>query len=229
MSATYTRWTHHEKSLDDAIVEYSEKVDGVVQDDGIAVDDEPDSNEQDNDDNDGMPNFELIAELYTTAEEDGQLPKFTRVLDDLKRSLWPGSKHTRFSFLMRLLRIKSRYQIYNTGFNTLLKLLSSAFPQSKLPESYDEAKKYPRELGIGYDKIHVCKNNCVLFRKRYAKMDVCPKCKESRWEDKDGKCVPHKVLRHFPLILRLKRMFGSSKTAEDTQWQKKNGHQLIMN
>ena len=128
-----------------------------------------------------------------------------------------------------MLRIKSRYQISNTRFNTLLKLLSSAFPQSKLPESYDEAKKYPRELGIGYDKIHVCKNNCVLFRKRYAKMDVCPKCKESRWEDKDGKCVPHKVLRHFPLILRLKRMFGSSKTAEDTQWQKKNGHQLIMN
>ena len=106
-------------------------------------------------------------------------------------------------------------------FNTLLKLLSSAFPQSQLPESYDEAKKYLRELGLGYDKIHVCKNNCVLFRKRYAKMDVCPKCKESRWEDKDGKCVPHKVLRHFPLILRLKRMFGSSKTTEDTQWHKK--------
>ena len=66
MPATYTRWTHH-----GAIVEYSEKVDGVVQDDGIAVDDEPDSNEQDNNDNDGMLDFELIAEFYTTAEEDG--------------------------------------------------------------------------------------------------------------------------------------------------------------
>lgn len=116
-----------------------------------------------------MPDFEFIAELYTAAEEDGQPPKFTRVLDDLKRSLWPGSKHTRFSFLMRLLRIKTRYQISNTTFNTLLKLLSSAFPQSQLPESYDEAKKYLHELGLRYDTIHVCKNNCVLFRKRYAK------------------------------------------------------------
>ena len=71
MSATYTRWTHHGESLDAAIVEYSEQVDGAPHDDGIAVDDEPNSNEQDNDDNDGMPDFELIEELYTTAEEDG--------------------------------------------------------------------------------------------------------------------------------------------------------------
>jgi hypothetical protein len=37
-------------------------------------------------------------------------------------------------------------------------------------------------------------------------MDACPKCKQSRWEDKDGKRVPRKILRHFPLIPRLKRM-----------------------
>jgi hypothetical protein len=60
----------------------------------------------------------------------------------------------------------------------------------------------------------------VLFRKSYANLDVCPKCKQSRWEDKDGKRVPRKVLRHFPLIPRLKRMFTSSRTAKDLQWHK---------
>ena len=30
---------------------------------------------------------------------------------------------------------------------------------------YDEAKKYLGELGLAYESIHVCKNNCVLFRK----------------------------------------------------------------
>jgi len=49
-------------------------------------------------------------------------------------------------------------------------------------------------------------------------MDACPKCKQSRWEDKDGKRVPQKLLRHFPLIPRLKRMFASSRTAKDLQW-----------
>jgi len=81
-----------------------------------------------------------------------------------------------------------------------------------------DANKYLRELGLGYDEIHVCENNCVLFRKTYANMDACPKCKQSRWEDKDGKRVPRKVLRHFPLIPRLKRMFASRRTAKDLQW-----------
>lgn len=52
-------------------------------------------------------------------------------------------------------------------------------------------------------------------------MEVCPKCGESRWEDVDcGKRVPHKVLRLFLLIPRLKRIFASSRTAEDTKWNK---------
>ena len=49
-------------------------------------------------------------------------------------------------------------------------------------------------------------------------IDACPKCKQSRWEDKDGKRVPQKVLRHFLLIPWLKRMFTSSLIAKDLQW-----------
>jgi hypothetical protein len=92
-----------------------------------------------------------------------------------------------------------------------MKLLSQGFPQCELPTSYDEVKKYLGELGLAYESIHVCKNNCVLFRKSklfdedYSKLEVCLVCVESRWEDGDGKRrVPHKVLRHFPLIKRLK-------------------------
>jgi hypothetical protein len=97
--------------------------------------------------------------------------------------------------------------------------MSLSFPRFELPSTYDEARKYLRELGLGYDMIHVFCDNCVLFRKDYAKLDVYPKCKESRWEDKDCcKHVPRKVLRHFPLIPRLKRMFASSRTAKDIQW-----------
>jgi hypothetical protein len=109
-----------------------------------------------------------------------------------------------------------------------MKLLSQGFPQCELPTSYDEAKKYLGEMGLSYESIHVCKNNCVLFRKSklfdkdYSKLEVCPVCGESRWEDGDGKRrVPHKVLRHFPLIKMLKRMFAMKETAEQTKWHKK--------
>ena len=36
----------------------------------------------------------------------------------------------------------------------------------------------------------------------------------------EKKKIPQKVLRHFPLIPRLKRIFASKKTAEEAQWHK---------
>ena len=69
--------------------------------------------------------------------------------------------------------------------------------------------------------IHVCKNNCVLFRKDYAKL--CPKCKSSRWKDGDAvKRISHNVLRHFPIIQRLQRLFHDAQTREDILWHSRN-------
>jgi hypothetical protein len=98
----------------------------------------------------------------------------------VKKSLSLGSMHSKFSFLVRLLYVKSRYRIRNAGFSIMMELNSQGYPESQLPKSYDECKKYLRKLGLGVENIHVCKNNCVLFRKRYADLNVCPICKESR-------------------------------------------------
>jgi hypothetical protein len=85
-------------------------------------------------------------------------------------------------------------------FNAILKLLSLLFPQCCLRSSYNEAKKLIRVLGLEYESILVCQNNCVLFRKDYAKTDECPVCGESRWKDGEGKNKsPQKVLSHFSL------------------------------
>ncbi|XP_066354772.1 uncharacterized protein [Miscanthus floridulus] len=217
MSAAYTRWIHHGESADTVVVENLEQeVEGSDHDFGIHVDVADDDYDEDH----GVP--EMIGDLYAAAEADGEQPRFARVLEDAKKSLSPGSSHSKFSFLVRMLYIKSRYRIGNTVFSTMLKLLSSGYPQSELPKSYDEAKKYLGELGLGFENIHVCKNNCVLFWKRYYKENVCPVCKASRWQDETGnKQVLHKVLRHFSLLPRLKRIFASKRTSEETQWHKK--------
>jgi hypothetical protein len=77
-------------------------------------------------------------------------------------------------------------------------------------------------MGFGYEKINVCKYNCILFRKeKYVKIDGCLVCCEadSRWKNADtNKHIPQKVLRHFPLISRLKRVFLPSQTAKDAGW-----------
>ncbi|GKE03261.1 hypothetical protein Tco_1395279, partial [Tanacetum coccineum] len=48
----------------------------------------------------------------------------------------------------------------------------------------------------------------------------CPVCNTSRWKDSNtpGKKVPKKVLRYFPIIPRLQRLYKSSHTAKEMTW-----------
>jgi len=144
------------------------------------------------------------------------------VMREAKRQLYPGcSKFSRFSLVVRLLHMKSLYRISNSAFTAHMKVLADAFPEhNTLPKSYDEAKGILKELGLGYESIHMCYNNCVLFRKEYDKHDNCPVCGLSRWKDAERKKIPQKVLRHFPLAPRLKRMFSTKEASEAAQWHK---------
>jgi hypothetical protein len=58
----------------------------------------------------------------------------------------------------------------------------------------------------------------VLFRKAYAELDTCPVCEASRWKDLVKKKIPEKVLRHFPLVPRLQRIFANKKTTQEAKW-----------
>ena len=176
--------------------------------------------EEDGHEDDRIP--DLLKDLYDAEDRaDGQKSLFAEVLEEAKRAAHEGGKFSRFTFTVKLLHIKSFYRISNSAFNAILHLLSLQFPDSCVPRSYDEALSIIRRLGLGYVSIHVCPNNCVLFQKDLAKHDNCPKCNASRWKDADGKkSIPEKVLRHFPLIPRLQRMFISKKSSREVQWHK---------
>jgi len=84
---------------------------------------------------------------------------------------------------------------------------------NKLPKSHYVARKTIRRLGLEYHNIHGCPDGCVLYNNEYAMLDRCPKCLKSLWlEGSIG--IPAKVIRHFPLILRLKRMWRSVEIAK---------------
>ena len=98
-----------------------------------------------------------------------------------------------------------------------------------MPTNYNEAKKILREFGLDYNKIDACSLNCILFTKEYANVDNYIRCGTFRWKNvrcdsndliknsKDKK-IPTKVLRHFPIIPRLQRLFMSLKTASHMKW-----------
>jgi hypothetical protein len=216
MGSTYTRWIDHGEPLEAMLHENEDHVDeqtSLNEDFGMNVDEEDDPD-------DGIR--DMVEELYTAEDEGkGKKSMFAIILEEMKQELHPGGQSTRFSFVVKLLHIKSFYRISNAAFTALMKLLSSEFPNCSIPATYEEAKRLIRALGLGYNSIHVCPNNCVLFRKELAEKDVCPVCGASRWKDNDGRMkIPEKVLRHFPLIPRLKRIFSSKKMSEEAQWHK---------
>ena len=85
---------------------------------------------------------------------------------------------------------------------------------------------------MDYEKIHVCENDCVLFRNEHANAEECPVCHTSRWKssrtvDKDDsscrkskKPLPWKVLWYFPLIKRLQRLYMTKDMSTDMKWHK---------
>ena len=94
-------------------------------------------------------------------------------------------------------------------------------PTNVFPTSRDEAKKMISKLGLDYNMIHACPNDCILYRGEYESKERCPKCETPRYKDASGK-IPHKVLRHFPLAPRIKYMFRTPELARLMDWGAKN-------
>jgi hypothetical protein len=187
MENTYTKLIHHGEDLDIDVIE--QPVDMHVSDDAVGHDGNIDVARFD----------ELLEGLHTVAVEEGRVDDdsfLTDLMKEVKWELYPGcTKFSKFSSVVKLLHMKSFYRISNTAFSSILKQLVEAFPAlNTVPKSYDDAKKLLRRLGLGYDSIHVCLNNCVLFRKQYAELDHCPFCEMSRWKDHERKRIPQKVL-----------------------------------
>ncbi|XP_028084685.1 uncharacterized protein LOC114285803 [Camellia sinensis] len=153
-----------------------------------------------------------------------EIQTFDKLLNDAKREVYLGcTSYTLLKFVIELLNMKVTNHWSNKSVDTLLEFLTKILPKDNLvPKSFYEAKKILHDLGLSYELIDACINDCVLFWKENARFDKCPKCKASRYKINrgTGKKIPHKVLRYFPLTPRLKRLYMSRKIAEDRRWHK---------
>ncbi|XP_042426096.1 uncharacterized protein LOC122013955 [Zingiber officinale] len=151
--------------------------------------------------------------------------EFADLLVDAETPLFPScTTYTKLSAIVTLYNYKSTNGHTDNSFNELLKILGDMLPEKNtLPKDVYSMRKLLKPFDLGYEKIHACPNDCCLFRKELKDLDSCPKCGSSRWKvdkvtTKVCKGVPEKVLRYFPVIPRLKRMFKSEQKAEDLIW-----------
>ncbi|KAG9458709.1 hypothetical protein H6P81_003217 [Aristolochia fimbriata] len=148
--------------------------------------------------------------------------QFNKLFADANRELFPGCQSfSKLKFFIRLLHIKTTRNLSNKTMDDLIGLMKEALPTGEtLPRNYYEAKMLLRKLGFFYEKIDACKNDFILFWKQHEKDEKFPQCHEPRYvySSTKDKPIPHKVLRHFPLKPRLRRLFSSKENARDMRW-----------
>ena len=147
------------------------------------------------------------------ATEDEEECNFDKLEEDAKRELYLGcTDYSILKFFIEKLNVKVMTNLSNKGLDMILELLTKVLPKGNLvPRSTYEVKKILHDLGKSYKHIDECKNDCALFWKENGNLDKCPVCVAPRYKDTraQGKKIPHKVLRYFPLTPRLKRLYMS--------------------
>ncbi|KAG6527843.1 hypothetical protein ZIOFF_009977 [Zingiber officinale] len=159
---------------------------------------------------------------------------FYRLIEEGKQQLYTGcTEFSKLSFLVELFQLKVNGKWSDKSFTALLDFLRRVLPsEAQVPKSFYEAKKLISSLGLHYEKIHACPNDCMIYWGRNENEQACKVCNLPRWKNlqkssrrsyKGGKKrlevkIPAKVFWYFPLKPRLQRLFMSSKTSENMQW-----------
>ena len=155
---------------------------------------------------------------------EGARPTQRQVLEEsAKTPLFAGSGLTQLGGTLLLLNCLRTHGASNTLVNEVFSILSkSMLPTvNSLPRNEYQASKVLNKLGLAYETIHCCPgpNTCVLFRGEELKdLTACPKCGTQRYKQVGKSSVPAKVLRWFPLIPRLQRMYSTPLQASFLTW-----------
>jgi hypothetical protein len=78
-----------------------------------------------------------------------------------------------------------------------------------------------KPLGLGYQKIDMCPNFCMLYYLENAELTKCMTCGHSCYKPRTGSgktLVAYKKLRYFSITPRLQRLFMSPRTAKHMTW-----------
>ena len=171
IAPSYKTWMHHGEPIPanhQLVSNESCQPSGESAGDGVAADEHENPDDIERLVNDyyaaAIMNDEELDELPDNVETES-VWNFDKLMKDAHQELYPRCKFTLLSFVIKLLHVKVLNKWSNKSFDTLLGLLKELLPiseQDVLGNIY-EAKKFLRDLGLGYVPIHACKYDCVLF------------------------------------------------------------------
>jgi hypothetical protein len=108
--------------------------------------------------------FEAIQVDVTKDPPTAEVEAFFKLLKVSEELLHEHTEVTLLAFITRLMAIKSKYFVSNNCYNDLMKLISDILLKPhKVPRDMYQSKKMMSALGLKYEKIDVCLDNCMLF------------------------------------------------------------------
>ncbi|KAF6143919.1 hypothetical protein GIB67_001713, partial [Kingdonia uniflora] len=144
--------------------------------------------------------------------------EFNKVVQDAMTALYPGCKgFTVLTFVIILYKLKVTHNWSEISFTELLQVFQEVLPPDNkaLADSY-RTSKIISQVGLDYEEIDACPNDCILYWKENALQIECPTFGASRYKEKT-KFVA-KVQRYFPLTPRLQRMYSVPWVAKVMTW-----------
>ncbi|WMV08697.1 hypothetical protein MTR67_002082 [Solanum verrucosum] len=153
----------------------------------------------------------MEPEQYFDEVPNEEARHFFDQLEEFSRPLCEGSPHSSLSVAVRLMNIKSYWNVPNAAMDSMVDLLGELVnPEFNLPKNFYQAKRFVSKLRLMYDRIHCCVNGCMLFYKTNSELENCKFCGHTRYKRTlTGKMVPVQAMHYLPLIPRLKRLYAS--------------------
>ncbi|CAN6704373.1 unnamed protein product [Malus baccata var. baccata] len=171
MVETYNTWNHHGEQLDNVSSSNATRVGNV----------EPnvDPSEQVM----GIINYAfLFASTNTNQKGEDDVPapmdsaefeQYEKLLKNVNQELYPGCES--FSILTAIVELmhgKIKYRMSNQCFDYFFGVFKRILPKDNcFLKDHRHAQKVLNGLELGYEKIHACKNNCILFYKENKALD----------------------------------------------------------
>nr|GEX81461.1 hypothetical protein [Tanacetum cinerariifolium] len=99
--------------------------------------------------------------------------------------------------MSRLLNIKSDFNISQSCYDRIMQAVKEFIPDSTLCSNYYESKKIISQLGLGYQKIDICLNGCMIYYNKENKdKDKCQVCSHPWYKPMKQDTAQHMTWHH---------------------------------
>lgn len=141
------------------------------------------------------------------------------LLEEAMLPLFPGCTISKLGFQLVMMSLQHVHGVPNAFMDELFSFLKKdvLHRDNIMPGSRYACWSYLEKIGLTFKSIHVCGRGCILFWEETANLECCSKCGDSKYIP-GSTSIPVKVMRWFPLIPRLQKMYRCIELSTLMKW-----------